>query len=336
MGDYFTFPEVGKGTFTHLSDSQTTSAGSSPLARGRLLVLPPRFSPNPVDAYLSRLAPSSAKTMRKLLSRIAALICPSLSVAAVPWHLLRYPDTLEIHRRLTETCAPATCRLALSALRGVLREAWRLGRLSREDFERAIDLPAVRGTHKRLHPQIDPPRIRLLFSQANEDSSPRTRRDLAILAVLYGAGLRRAELSALMLKDVGEVALSVCGKGRQYRMVYLPQETARFLLRWLDARGSEAGPLFVRIHRSGKLNSQPLSTEAIARIVRKRGVEAGIGILTPHDLRRAMATHLLGGGVDLLLVQRILRDRSVATTAIYDQRTETAQRAAADGLFRPG
>jgi len=105
--------------------------------------------------------------MRKLLSRIAILICPHLNVSTVRWHLLRYPDTLEIRRRLLETYAPATCRLAMSALRGVLRDAWRLGQLSREEFERAIDFPAVRGTHKRRHPLIDPHRIHNIY-QARE------------------------------------------------------------------------------------------------------------------------------------------------------------------------
>jgi site-specific recombinase XerD len=333
MEDYSIFPGVGKGTFTHLSGSDTIPVDHNLQSRGRLLVLPPPSSPNPVDAYLSRLAASSAKTMSKLLSRIAAVIAPHLGIATVRWHLLRYSDTLEIHRRLTEMYAPATCRLALSALRGVLREAWRLGQLPREDFERAIDLPSVRGTGQRLRPCIDSHRVRQLFTHLDTDSGPRTVRDLAILAILYGAGLRRAELSTLLLDDVQEDTLAVCGKGRQYRMVYLPEEAAGFLSRWIEARGQDPGALFVRIHRSGKLTSQPLSTEAIARIVRKRAVAAGIGILTPHDLRRAMATHLLGAGIDLLLVQKLLRHRSVSTTAIYDRRTELAQREAANGLF---
>jgi site-specific recombinase XerD len=332
MEDYFPFSGVGKEPFTHLSDSPGAPSGFQP--RGRLLVLPPPCPPNPVDAYLSRLAPSSSRTMRKLLHRIATLICPHLNISTVYWHLLRYPDTLEIRHRLTETYAPATCRLALAALRGLLREVWRLGQLSHEEYERAIDLPAVRGTHRRLRPEIDPNRIRQLFLRPDQDSSPRALRDRAILAILYGAGLRRAELAALSWGDAGDGALSVCGKGQQYRLVYLPQEAAGFLSRWIEARGREAGPLFVRIHRYGTFIHKPLSTEAIARIVRKRAVEAGIGILTPHDLRRALATNLLGNGVDLLLVQRILRHRSVSTTAIYDRRSEIAQRAAADGLFR--
>ena len=63
-------------------------------------MLPPPCPPNPVDAYLSRLASSSSRTMRKLLTRIATVICPHLIVETVRWHLLRYPDTLQIHRRL--------------------------------------------------------------------------------------------------------------------------------------------------------------------------------------------------------------------------------------------
>jgi integrase len=335
MQDYFS-SEVGKERFTHPSSLPAAPSGSPPQPRGRLLGFPPPSPPNPVDAYLARLAPSSARTMRKFLSRIAAIISPHLDVSTVRWHQLRYQETLEIRRRLTEIYAPATCRLALCALRGVLREAWRLGQISHEEYQRAIDLPAVRGNHKRPRPEIDPNRIRHLFSRSEQDSSPRALRDLAVLALLYGGGLRRAELSALSFSDVMEATLRVCGKGRQYRLVFLPREAAEFLSRWIAVRGQQAGPLFVRIYRSGRFTSQPLSTEAVARIVRKRAVEAGVGILTPHDLRRATATNLLANGVDLLLVQRIMRHRSVSTTATYDRRTERAQRAATDALFRRG
>lgn len=333
MDENFSFFEVGKGRFSHLSSTDPIPAGHNVKPLARLLVLPPRSAPSAVDAYLSRLAPSSARTMRKLLSRIATLICPHFSVATVRWHLLRYADCLEIHRRLTETYAPATCRLALSGLRGVLREAWRLGLLTREDYERSIDLPAIRGSHKRLRPHIEPHRIRQLFSNRNHDSCPRTVRDLAILAILYGAGLRRAELAALTVDDVEEDSLAICGKGRQYRRVYLPNEAAGFLWRWIEVRGRKTGPLFVPIHRSGKLIFQPLSTEAVARVVRKRAVAAGFGAINPHDLRRALATHLLDRGVDLLIVQKILRHSSVSTTAIYDRRSEQAQHAAVEALF---
>lgn len=270
MDEELEFSKVGKGGFTCSGDS---AGDSTPEPRGRLLSFPPPARlPSPVEAYLARLAPSSGRTMRKLLSRMATIISPELNVATVRWHLLGYSDTLQIRCRLVEIYAPATCRLALCALRGVLKEAWRLGLSSREEYERAVDVPAVRGSHKRLRPEIDPHRIQQLFSAVSEDSSARAVRDRAILGVLYGGGLRRAELAALSLEDYQDHALKVCGKGRQYRQVYLPREAAEFVTRWVEIRGQKPGSLFVRIHRCGRVTQKPLSTEAIARIVRRRAV----------------------------------------------------------------
>ena len=65
---------------------------------------------------------------------------------------------------------------------------------------------------------------------------PKTLRDLAILAVLYGAGLRRSELAALAIEDVREDTLAVCGKGRQYRLVYLPEQALELLSRWMEEK----------------------------------------------------------------------------------------------------
>lgn len=316
--------KVGKDPFPHPS---TVSQSGTSRPRTRLLVLPLGPRANPVNTYLSRLAPSSRRTMGKLLRRMAAM---TFGESSAQWHRLRYTETLELRRRLIETYAPATCRLALAALRGVLKEAWRLGQLAHEDYQRAIDLPAVRGTRQQ-RPAIGHEEIKRLFSP--DPDKPRAVRDRAILAVLYGAGLRRAELAGLMLKDLEGNTLAVCGKGRHYQPVYLSKQTYLYICRWIEVRGNEPGALFIAMHRSGKLTTRPLSTEAIARIVGKRASEAGLGGLTPHDLRRAMATHLLDDGVDLLLVQKMLRHSSVGTTAIYDRRTDLAERAAAEQLL---
>lgn len=159
---------VGKQSFPHPSKVSRAPSKAETQPSGRLLVLPRPLLTNPVDVYLARLAPSSTRTLRKLLRRIAGLAFPGRDEAAVPWHRLCYPDTLEIRRQLTEIYAPATCQLALAALRGVLREAWRLGQLSHEDYQRAIDLPAVRGTCHRLQPAISQKQIERLFSASSE------------------------------------------------------------------------------------------------------------------------------------------------------------------------
>jgi site-specific recombinase XerD len=141
--------------------------------------------------------------------------------------------------------------------------------------------------------------------------------------------LRRSELVELDLSHVDGNRLMVFGKGNQWRPAYLGLEPATALQAWLAVRGKAPGALFVRIHRSGHIRPARLSTEAVARVVARRAAQAGVGELRPHDLRRALATRLLETGVDVLLVQRILGHRSVATTQIYDCRMDTLSQSAA-------
>jgi site-specific recombinase XerD len=303
--------KVGKDTFTHLIPFPASARQFSPMA-----------------AYLSRLAPSSQLTMAKLLQRIVMLLGSSTAAEAFPWSRLDYATTIQLRQALVSRYAPATANLALSALRGVLREAWRLGQTSFEDFKRAGDLARVRGNRTRPRKSVDTGKIERLLAVARSDETLRGRRDLAILSVLYGAGLRRSELTHLDLSHIDGSRLMIFGKGRRWRTTHLGQDAAAALQSWIEARGAVPGALFLPIHRSGSLLSRRLSAEAIARIVTRRAHIAGIGELRPHDLRRALATRLLETGVDVLLVQRILGHRSVATTQIYDCRVESAAQAA--------
>jgi site-specific recombinase XerD len=189
----------------------------------------------------------------------------------------------------------------------VLREAWRLGEMPYETFQRVSDFARIRGDRSRPPKSVDTRRIEKLLAFTRRDETLRGQRDLAILSVLYGAGLRRSELTHLDLAHIEENRLKVFGT--------LP------------------GSLFLPIHRSGTLRPQRLSAEAVARIVARRAHAAGIGELRPHDLRRALATHLLETGVDILVVQRILGHRSVATVQIYDCRIDTASQAVPPARF---
>ena len=83
--------------------------------------------------------------MRQALDTIAALLTGGLADAErIDWAALRYQHAQAVRTRLAATYAPATTNKMLSALRGVLREAWRLGLMSAEDYHRAADLQAVR------------------------------------------------------------------------------------------------------------------------------------------------------------------------------------------------
>src|SRR3979409_148873 len=103
---------------------------------------------HPVAVYLARLAPSSRRTMLAALNAMGNLLsddrCDAWSLA---WEKLRYPHTTAMRALLADgRYAPSTANRHLAALRGVLKECWRLGYVTAEDFSRAADLEPVRGS----------------------------------------------------------------------------------------------------------------------------------------------------------------------------------------------
>ncbi len=100
-----------------------------------------------VLVYLARLAPGSRRTMRAALNYIAGLLMSGRDDSlALAWSALRYEHTQAIRAHLAERYAPATANKMLAALRGVLRECWRLGQIGAEDYHRAIDISSIKGT----------------------------------------------------------------------------------------------------------------------------------------------------------------------------------------------
>jgi len=147
---------------------------------------------HPVAVYLARLAPSSRRTMCAALDAIAiaSLLtderCDALSL---DWTQLRYRHTTAVRALLADgRYAPSTANRHLAALRGVLKECWRLGYVSAEDFQRAADLEPVRGSRLPRGRALQPGEIRSLFAACevfDRDKKPAmAARDAAILALL--------------------------------------------------------------------------------------------------------------------------------------------------------
>src|SRR5207245_9597546 len=133
----------------------------------------------------------------------------------------------------------------------------------------------------------------------------RGKRDRAILALLIGCGLRRAELVGLGLEDfqVREehwVIADLIGKGKPSRTVPVPAWTKRFVDEWTDAASISTGALFRRVGRLGKIWGAGLTPKAIWHIVKAAAKRADIKNLAPHDLRRTCARHLAGGELEQL------------------------------------
>jgi site-specific recombinase XerD len=295
---------------------------------------------HPAAVYLARLAPGSRRTMLDALNTIAELLTSGrCNAQTLDWSAVRYQHSQAVRAALAERYAAANTNKHLAALRGVLREAWRLGLVGAEDYHRAGDIPAVKGSTLPRGRALNVGELRALFAVCSADKTPAGARDAAMLAVLYGAGLRRSEAVALDLGDYDAEtgALTIRGgKGNKDRIAFATNGSALALAAYLRHRGDAPGPLFVPVLRGGKILCVDRLTGQAARfMLLRRAQQAGVAAFSPHDLRRTFVGDLLDAGADISTVQQLAGHSNVQTTARYDRRPERTRRKAAELLHVP-
>lgn len=271
------------------------------------------------NLYLAELAPCSRS------SQSGALRAWAKACGTVDWPALALLAPAQLRAWADAGLAPATLRTRAAALTGVLRQLWRLGAIDGDQFER-LRPRAPSGSRLPRGRALDARQVLALRTAA--DASPLGLRDAATVALLYGAGLRRAEACALELEQLEQTPdgpqLRVHGKGGKERLVPLPPAVAAELRAWLDWRGEGPGPLLCHAYERC-----PLSPGQLARRVRDLARRAGLGEVRPHDLRRSYVSALLEARADVLMVARLVGHASPATTARYDLRSAREARSAA-------
>jgi site-specific recombinase XerD len=219
-----------------------------------------------------------------------------------------------------------------------LKECWRLGYTTADDYRRAADVPTIKAEKLPRGRALASGEVAALMAACSRDSSPAGIRDAALIAVLYGAGLRRAESVGLDISDysfeTGELAIRG-GKGRKDRLGYATNGSADALNDWLSIRGGDPGPLFCNVNKGGRIRIRRLTDQAVLHILRKRAEGAGVGSFSPHDLRRSFISDLLDAGADISTAQKLAGHSNVTTTARYDRRGEATKRKAAELLHVP-
>lgn len=294
---------------------------------------------NPAAVYLRRLAPGSRRVQASALARIAGRIlgAEAADPLALDWARLRYQHTQALRADLAAAFAPATANRMLAALKGTLREAWRLGLMDAEEYRRAADLEPIRGSRLPRGRALTSGEMRALFEACGRRGALGVR-DAALLAVGYVGGLRRAEIVALDRADFDAEtgALRVrAGKGNKDRVAYLDNGALEALRAWARLRGEAEGPLFLPVAKGSRLGAARLTDAAILKALVALAERAGVARFTPHDLRRSCASDMLDAGVDLPTVADHLGHAKVETTRRYDRRPDERKRRAVRMLHVP-
>jgi len=231
----------------------------------------------------------------------------------------------------------ASAARALAAIRSWFKWLARAGHVD----QNAASLVATPRLPKHLPrvPSIE--KMNSAMDSVDEDSASWPARDKAILEVLYGCGIRNAELTGLNLEDLhwANEAILVRGKGQKQRYVPLGDAAAQAIRAYLAERsarltaagkgkGNATPALFINLQLRGlgKVGGQArLTTRSVGRIVKRIAVLRGLSAdVHPHTLRHAFGTHLLEEGADLRAIQELLGHERLSTTQRYTQLT-TAQ-----------
>jgi integrase/recombinase XerC len=211
--------------------------------------------------------------------------------------------------------ASSTSR-ALSALRHFFRFLRRRGSM---DNDPTSGIRAPRGQNK-LPPHLSVDGIKSFLKQSSANNPVLEARDQALFELLYGAGLRVAEVTSLNLDnlDFDRREVLVLGKGQKERIVPLTAPCLSSIQAYLGVRGRLDPPtdqkhaLFLS-YKGQRLSSRGV-TYLLQRRLRRSGLDENMG---PHALRHSLATHLLSGGADLRIIQELLGHASVRTTQRY-------------------
>jgi len=290
---------------------------------------------NPALVYLVSLPAKSGRvSQRQVIEKIASWL--GGTIESVDWGNLKYAYTIALKTKVLDSgYSPASARKFLAALRGILKNAWKLGQINADEYAKAVDLGKVGGSTLPAGRYVGEEELKMIFDSC---IGPIGIRDAALIAILYGCGVRREELINLDMSDYrpDDGTLTVHGKRDKDRLAYITNGTKEALDAWIEKRGAAPGPLFLAINKSGKARiDRRLSSQMVYNTIQKRAKSCGLEHFSPHSLRRTFCSRLLDAGVDISTTAKLAGHANVTTTALYDRRSGETQRAGVQLLTIP-
>lgn len=229
-------------------------------------------------------------------------------------------DLREFAMHLHSSLAPSSVARRMATMRSLYRHLRRTERLAVDIAEGLRNPKQVQTLPKVL--SVDQV-LQLLRAVAPPKDPRLAARDLALIELIYGAGLRVSEAVGLRLRDLDldQQLARVKGKGAKVRLSPFGGPAVAALRAWLRARQEflegraddpQQGHLFLNTWRG------PLSTRSVRRLLEKRCLAAGLPrVVGPHALRHSFATHLLDEGAGIRDVQELLGHEQLSTTQRY-------------------
>jgi len=297
---------------------------SAPVAQRSSAVTDPRIAPFIMHLRARALSAATERSYRTAVERLIAWY----DAEGIDWRTPSRADLRRYIALLSEDGERSTVQQRLAAL-GTFYRFWvRQGSVAKDPLH-ALARPK---REKRLPDVLSQAQVEQLIAQAAiGTSAPLAIRDTALIELLYGAGLRIAEVVAISIADLqlGRGEVKVTGKGDKQRVALFGAPCRRALESYLsDGRPALAAlaatpgsALF--LNRSGGALGERGARARLDDIARAAGLPEAFH---PHTLRHSFATHLLDGGADLRVVQELLGHESLGTTQVYTHVSTTRLR----------
>ena len=249
--------------------------------------------------------------------------------------ITNFLEWLETNRK----CSISTRNQRLAAIHSFFRYAQAEEPDGIFHFQKIVSIP-IKKSQKTVVEHLAPEAVKMLLEQPDKHT-PKGRRDLTLISVLYDTGARVQELIDIKIRDVTlqePAVIALTGKGNKTRRVPVMKNTASLLQSYilengLDKTWKNENPLFT--------NSQhhKLTKEGVAYIIAKYVASARkISTLVPekvnvHQLRHSKAMHLLQAGVNLIYIRDFLGHVDLKTTEIYAKADTETKRKAVENIY---
>ena len=261
-------------------------------------------------------SPASRRVYEYAIDQSIAWYCSEPRLAFNRIVVVRYRMYLE-----SRGLAANTINQQLAAVRRLAHEAADSGLLSPELAAGISRVKGVKQLGFRFGNWLSSEQSSQVLRSARGDST-RAKRDFAMLAILFGCGLRRSELVGLKVDEIQRrqdhwAVVDLHGKGGHIRTVPIPDWVKAALDHWIAVAGVTQGRIFRAVARTGSIWGEGLTQNVVWYVVKSCCERAGFEHIAPHDLRRTCAKLCHDSGGELEQIQFLLGHVSVQTTERY-------------------